>query len=167
MRFHLYRREVDLAKGERTFNGNFLTGVLFGLTIKRSLKERFDESVIDSVCKKVAENKTKDFKVHFVYAGAYYLDRAYNKLKAFILKALREYELRSVTVTMIYLERWNLITKEERDDYCLGKDAIFRKSVNEDLESLFEDVRLGEKTKNVRNALYFIPKLTTSEMELI
>ena len=56
-----------------------------------------------------------------------------------------------------------LITKEAMENYCKGK---YNKkiSVNEDLELLFEDLRLGkEPDKEIRT--YFLPKLTEEDRE--
>ena len=68
-------------------------------------------------------------------------------------------------LTSIYLRRWNLITKEEMESYCKGeKDE--KDSVNDDLESLFENIRLGKEPDEHVNT-YFLPKLTEEELELI
>ena len=68
-------------------------------------------------------------------------------------------------VTIIWMERIRLITKEKMEKYCKGEE--FRKdSVNDDLESFFEDLRLGkEPDKDVLT--YFLPKLTKEEMKLV
>ena len=68
-------------------------------------------------------------------------------------------------VTRIYLYRWNLITKEEMESYCKGeKDE--KDSVNDDLESLFENIRLGKEPNEFVHT-YFLPKLTEEELELV
>ena len=63
------------------------------------------------------------------------------------------------------MRRRALITKEKTENYCKGKDN--RKiSVNDDLESLFQDLRVGnEPYKYVFS--YFLPKLTEKELELV
>ena len=68
-------------------------------------------------------------------------------------------------VTSIYLERLKLITKEEMESYCKGEKGL-KDSVNDDFESLFENIRLGkEPNEGVRT--YFLPKLTEEELELV
>ena len=68
-------------------------------------------------------------------------------------------------VTMICLRRRSLITKEEMESFCKGED--FRKdSVNDDLESLFENIRLGKEPHH-EAWTYFLPKLTDVEMDLV
>ena len=68
-------------------------------------------------------------------------------------------------VTKIYLRREKLITKEKMDSYCKGEEYL-KDSVNDDLESLFENIRLGKKSE-IFVRTYFLPKLTEEELELI
>ena len=67
-------------------------------------------------------------------------------------------------VTSIYLYRRRLITKEEMESYCKGK-KYQKDSVTDDLESLFENIRLGKEPREVDT--YFLPKLTEKELELV
>ena len=68
-------------------------------------------------------------------------------------------------VTSIYLFRECLITKEKMESYCKGeKDE--KDSVNDDLESLFETIRLG-KDPDEKVETYFLPKLTEEELKLV
>ena len=68
-------------------------------------------------------------------------------------------------VTIIFMRRWNLITKETTEYYCNGKEEE-KESVNDDLEKLFEDIQLGKNPDNdVRT--YFLPKLTKEELDLV
>ena len=50
-------------------------------------------------------------------------------------------------------------------NYCKGKEEE-KDSINDDLESLFEDIRL-EKQPAKYTRTYFLPKLTEEEMELV
>ena len=68
-------------------------------------------------------------------------------------------------VTSIYLNRYWLITKETMESYCKGEE--FEKfSVNDDLESLFENIQLGKEPDEEVDT-YFLPKLTEVELELV
>ena len=49
---------------------------------------------------------------------------------------------------------------------CYRGQEFRKKSVNEDLESLFEDLRLG-KEPDEDTETYFLPKLTEEELELV
>ena len=64
------------------------------------------------------------------------------------------------------MSRHDLITKEKMENYCKGNDDFSKLSVNDDLESLFEDIRLGQEPVDEVSA-YFLPKLTKKELELV
>ena len=68
-------------------------------------------------------------------------------------------------MTIIYMRREFLITKEKMLNFCNGKEAL-KKSVNDDLNSFFEDLRLG-KQPDYLVPTYFLPQLTEEELELI
>ena len=83
-------------------------------------------------------------------------------------------------VTMICMMRWRIITKENMENICRGQETR-KDSVNDDLESLFEDLRLGKEFSwnlfSLKNLLgieqdkdtetYFLPRLTEEELELV
>ena len=68
-------------------------------------------------------------------------------------------------VTTILLLRRYLITKEKMELYCKGEEDE-KDSVNDDLESLFENIRLG-KEPDEYVWTYFLPKLTEEELKLV
>ena len=68
-------------------------------------------------------------------------------------------------MTTIIMERQTVITKEEMENYCMGKWSV-KASVNDDLESLFDDIQLGEEPDE-QNWTYFLPKLTKEELDLV
>ena len=93
-----------------------------------------------------------------------------------IRKGMRKYNVKSVTVTEIKMHRQQLITKEVAENFCKGKELLkeftikkegkmMEDSVNDDLESFIEDIRLG-KELDAEVKTYFVPKLTEEEMEL-
>ena len=107
----------------------------------------------------------EELKIHFVYAGSYYFFYHEDKLRSIILNGMKKHKIKSVMVTRIYLWRYKLITKEKLERYCKGEEWL-KDSVNDDLESLFENIRLGkEPDEYVRT--YFLPKLTEEELELV
>ena len=78
---------------------------------------------------------------------------------------MKKYKIKSVMVTIIHMWRLNLITKESMEKYCKGeKDE--KVSVNDDLESLFDDLRLGKQPLE-RVLTYLLPKLTEEELEAV
>ena len=78
---------------------------------------------------------------------------------------MKKYKIKSVMLTSIRLSREKLITKEKMETYCKGEKDL-KESVNDDLESLFEDIRIG-KELNEDAFAYYLPKLTEEELELV
>ena len=126
-------------------------------------KEKFDEAVIHSAFTKIVDYQMQNMDIHFVYASEYYYYS--DRLRSFILKEMTKCNIRKVMMTIISMGRKELITKEKMENY--GKGNEFEKfSVNDDLESLFDDLRLG-KEPNVYGRTYFLPKLTNEELKLV
>ena len=100
--------------------------------------------------------------MHIVYAGRDYYE---DKVRLIILNGMKKHKIKSVMVTFICLRRWKVITKEEMESYCKGEEDR-KDSVNDDLESLFQNIRLG-KELDERVDTYFLPKLTEEELELV
>ena len=88
-------------------------------------------------------------------------------------------------MTIFNMERLELITKEEMENYCIEKwnrKDNLRISVNDDLDSFLEDLRLGKfnnpifsyfwgskswSSSEEKVDTYFLPKLTEKELELV
>ena len=111
-------------------------------------------------------------EIHFIYAGDYYsyinknnYDKFGDRLKSFILKGMEKYNIKLAFLTTILMVRWKLITKETMENHCNGKEDV-KKSVNDDLEKLFEDIQLGKKLSGWVNT-YVLPKLTKNELGLV
>ena len=135
-------------------------------------KDHFDEEIINSALQKHSENVDKELKQHFVFAGYNNLTNAghdnyinEHKLRSLIMYGMNKHKIKSVMVTSIDLYRDFLITKEKMESYCKGEERV-KDSVNDDLESLFENIRLGRET-NERVITYFLPKLTEEELKLV
>ena len=85
-----------------------------------------------------------------------------------MLEGMKKYKIKKVTVTSIHMYRLRLITKESMKKHFIDEDVLrlTKGSVNDDLESLFKDIRLGEEPDE-EVPFYFLPKLTEEEMELV
>ena len=121
--------------------------------------------MINSALQKISENVTRQLKIHVIYVGGYYFLHE-DGLISIILNGMKKHKIKSVMMTSINLERCYLITKEEMESYCKGEDEYFKDSVNDDLESLFENIRL-EKEPDEDVYTYFLPKLTEEELDLV
>ena len=75
---------------------------------------------------------------------------------------MKKHKIESVMFTRIFMRRWELITTEKMESYCKGQEYE-KDSVNDDLESLFENIRLGKEPDETVYT-YFLPKLTKKEM---
>ena len=69
-------------------------------------------------------------------------------------------------VTTICMSRTRLITKQKMEELCKGKDKNCKNSINDDLETLIEDIQLGEEPDGIVDT-YFLPKLTKEELQLV
>ena len=68
-------------------------------------------------------------------------------------------------LSIIYMKKNKIITKEKMISYCKGENESHKISINDDLESMFEDLTLGERP-SYSSQTYFLPKLTEHEMAL-
>ena len=82
-----------------------------------------------------------------------------------IVEKMKEHQIKKLMVTNITFWRDRLITKERMENYYKGKERETR-SVNDDLEVLFEDIRLGKETDDQVHT-YFLPRLTVNELILV
>ena len=105
--------------------------------------------------------------IHFVLtlSGYYIFNYTEERLKSYILRKMEKYKIKKIMVTVIWLRRSHLITKEKMENYCKGNENR-KKSANDDLESLFDDIRIGKKPDE-RVETYFLPKLTNQQLELV
>ena len=102
---------------------------------------------------------SKKLETHFVFASHYYFRE--DTFRSFILDGMKKYKIKPVMVTIIDMWRSRLITKEAMDNIC--KRQV---SVNDDLESLIEDIRLGKQPLEFCRT-YFFPKLTKEELKAV
>ena len=116
-------------------------------------------------------------KIHFVHAGPYesydgatrfgpeFSGFRESRLRSLILEGMQENGIKKVMMTNIYMWRSRLITYEKMENFCKGEEDE-KESVNDDLDSFFEDICLGEEPEDEALA-YFLPKLTRKELKLV
>ena len=141
-----------------------------------SFKDIFDEKVINHIFRRQTEIEQGDVELHLVYAGEYsfefsdgnfthFYESIPDNLRSLLINGMKKYKMESVRVTMISIQKRNLITYEEMKGYYSGH-LLLKNSFNNELESLIENLRLGEATVRKANT-YFLPKLTEKEEELV
>ena len=82
------------------------------------------------------------------------------RLKSFILRGMEKFKIKSVMTTFLHMTKLKIITKEAMEnDYNRGQDFFGGNiSVNDDLDSFFEDLRHGkEPDEKVR--FYFFTEI--------
>ena len=109
--------------------------------------------------------------MHIIYAGHYCIGTwQHETLVSLVTKALEKHDSQSAIITQIYMLRHVLITKEKMEELCLGKSDWggypLKESVNDDLESVFENFQHGRELEQFAST-YFLPKLTHEELELV
>lgn len=146
-----------------------------------SQKGEDDMESLNSIFENIISRKTGDIKIHIVYAGLTYFvgftTEMLDLVFGFIMDAMQRYELESVLVTMLSMERVHLVTKEVMKEYYKGNrtedktswDELFEMygiSMNDDLEEFFEAISLGKYLQDgVENGKghFFLPKITKEE----
>ena len=112
-----------------------------------------------------------DMMSHFIYCDSYGF--GFEILKEIILETMRKYGIQSSILTMLHMYRRNLITKEKSKQAAEGKlknDPDWKKykgSINDDLDSLVNNLQNSEKTDSEEVLSFFTPKLTKEELELV
>ena len=88
----------------------------------RSTKETNDLDIFDAGVKSILDFGKDDLMPHFIYCGYYYLRKERReKLKEIILTKMRKYDIQSSILTMLYMRRWKLVTKEKVKKAAEGK----------------------------------------------
>ena len=112
--------------------------------------------------KKVGLNKIKDLEIHLLFTGFYSLIGN----KEIVFEKMKKFRMKRLMVTSMSMSRFRLITKEKRDELYLGRKEMYKGSINDSIETLLGNIRLGNQPNEILN-LYFTPRLTDEEMQLI
>ena len=124
-----------------------------------SLKQEIDTVTILDGIKKAAENQVEGYKCHFIFAGnAHWYDIT---LRPVISEGMTKYSINSAMVSVLSSVRSHIITKKEMENHCKGMFED-KNSFNDDLESFFSRLCLGEE-RNETARTYFFPKLSEKE----
>ena len=141
----------------------------------RSVKERRFIDVIDAGVATMVDFGKNDMMPHFIYCSDshYNTEEEFKKLKEIILKKMRGYGIPSLILTMLYMERINLITKEKSKQAAEGKLKnepdweYYEGSINDDLDSFVNNLHNSEKIDNEYVSSFLLPKLTKEELKLV
>ena len=110
---------------------------------------------------------------HFIYSGQYYNLLREKNFKEMFLTKMEEYGIKSSILTMLYMYRRNLITKEKAKAASEGKlknDEDWEDeevSINDDLEMFLTNLLNSKEIKEEEVFSFFTPKLTEEELKLV
>ena len=94
-------------------------------------------------------------------------------LKDIFKRKMEQYQIESIYLTVLYMDRKNLITKEKQKQAYSGKlknDEEWKQyegSINDDLESFLNSLSNGIEIKEEIVESFLIPKLTKEELKLV
>ena len=121
------------------------------------------------------KNIPHNSELHFIYAGFVNTSERddASHLFSFILGMMKKYKINFSLFTIISMFKSHLVTKEVMEDYYKGlfkDESDFDKaSVNDDLEILLDEIKLGNNFVNLPPPLgmYCLPKPTEEELYLL
>ena len=111
---------------------------------------------------------------HFIYCYSLYLsDERFEKCKELIRNKMQEYGIRSSILTTLCMSRHNLITQEKSKQAAEGKlmnEQYWKhhnRSINDDLDSIVNDVQDLAKIVYEEVPSFLTSKLTKEELKLV
>ena len=115
-----------------------------------------------------------DMMPHFIYCyGDYFIGGEMKKLKEIILRKMGEYGIQSSLLTILYMQRSRLITKEKSKLAAEGKLkndpewGMFEGSINDDLDSFINNLQNSNEIRDENVWSFFLSKLTKEELKLV
>ena len=127
--------------------------------------------IFDAGVKSISDFGKDDLMPHFIYCGDYYFGlKGREKLREIILTKMRKYGIQSSILTMLWMERSNLVTKEKVKKAYKGELKNdedwhwYEGSINDDLERFLINLQNQKEVKEEVVWSFFTPKLTNEEM---
>ena len=139
------------------------------------MTELNDTEVIDAGVKSMSDFSKKGLVPHFIYCGYHYsyTNERISRLRNIFLTKMRSYKIQSGILTMLNMYRGKLITKEKMKKAYHGKwkskerSKYYTVSINDDLETFFDNLQNQQKINRETVWSFFTPKLTDEEMMLV
>ena len=133
--------------------------------------------IIDAGVASMVDFGANDMVPHFIFCIGnyyyYYSEEEFKKLKEIILEKMREYGIQASILTMLFMGRKNLITKEKSKQAAEGKLKndeeweFYEGSINDDLDSFIDNLQNSNEKDDEYVASFFLPKLTKEELKLV
>ena len=131
-----------------------------------------DLDTFDAGVKFISDFGKDDLMPHFIYCGGFYFVRE-EELKERILTKMIKYGVQSSILTMLTMERQNLVTQETVKKAAEGQLKNdpdwedYEGSINDDLEKFLINLQNQKEMKYEFVKSFFTPKLTNEEMKLV
>ena len=138
----------------------------------RSTKEMKFEAEVDIGFKLMSAFENDDLVPHYVYSTHHVFSRQ-KKLQEIILKKMKIYGIESSILTILRMGKQKLITKETYQQVAEGKLkkdqnwADYDGSINDDLDSYFNQFLNQKVLKDEQVISFFLPKLTEKELKQV
>ena len=134
-----------------------------------------DHVILDAGVKSISDFGEDDLMPHFIYCGFHYLNskERREKFKEIILTKMRKYGIQSSILTMLYMARRNLVTKETVKKAAEGKLKNvklwkhYEGSINDDLEKLLINLQNQKEMREEVVYSFFTPKLKNEELKRV
>ena len=112
-----------------------------------------------------------ELKPHFIYCGDYYFEsERYEIFEKMFLTKMKKFGIKSSMLTMLYMWRYNIITKEKANEASEGKlkdeRGDYEVSINDDLEMFLNNILNSKEIKEEKVRSFYTPKLTEEELKL-
>ena len=137
---------------------------------EKSVQEKHDLDIFDAGTKIMSDSGNDELMPHFIYCGFHYLD--FTKLKEIFLNKMRKYGINSSILTMLWMSRVHLMTKEKVKKAYKGEltnDEAWKDielSINDNLELFVNKLVQGDFEEEYANN-FLAPKLTQKELKLV
>ena len=136
--------------------------------------EKIDLEIIDAGAKSILDFGEDDLMPHFIYCGNYYIwEKGWEKFETMFSTKMKKYGIQSAVLTGFWIARNYLIPKEKQKMAYEGKLKndedwkYYNGSMNDDLESFFENLQLKKEVELEWARSFFLPKLTNDELKLV
>ena len=129
--------------------------------------------IFDAGVKSISDFGKDELMPHFIYCGSHYLDDEGEKLEEIILTKMKKYGIQSSILTMLYMARINLVTKETVKKAAEGKLKNNEnwedeeESINDDLEKLLINLQNQKEIREEVVYSFFTPKIKNEELKLV
>ena len=143
--------------------------------IKKRKEEILAENfrILDSAFKNAIPKWSPETDYHFIYAGFNFMTQYMKpeKMNSVIVKCMENLKLNSLIFTAVVMVRSHIVTKKVMKEYYKGEfdnnDGFDKLSVQDDLDSFFDQASTFYFVNPSTAGMFFLPMLTDEELLLL